>query len=38
LSGTAADLKIYVPADLVDTYKAASNWSAYADKIMAIPQ
>ena len=27
---------IYVPANLVDTYKAASNWSAIADQIRAI--
>ena len=32
-----AALKIYVPADSVDTYKAATGWSAYADKIEAIP-
>ena len=28
---------IYVPAELVDTYKAATNWSSYASKISAIP-
>ena len=27
---------IYVPADLVDTYKAASNWSTYASQIVPI--
>lgn len=27
---------IYVPSALVDSYKAATNWSAYADKIRAI--
>lgn len=27
---------IYVPAALVDTYKAATNWSTYADQIRAI--
>ena len=27
---------IYVPADLVDAYKADANWSMYADKIQAI--
>ncbi len=32
---THANLKIYVPAESVDTYKTA--WSAYADKIKAIP-
>ena len=28
---------IYVPSNLVDSYKAASGWSAYADKIFAEP-
>ena len=28
---------IYVPAESVDTYKAASNWSSYASRIQAIP-
>jgi hypothetical protein len=27
---------IYVPAALVDSYKAATNWSAYAAQIRAI--
>ena len=27
---------IYVPAGLVDAYKADANWSMYADKIQAI--
>lgn len=27
---------IYVPADLVDTYKAATNWSTYADQFRAL--
>ena len=36
-AGTAEGLKIYVPAGSVNTYKAAENWSAYADKIEAIP-
>ena len=27
---------IYVPTDLVDTYKTASNWSTYADQIVSI--
>ena len=27
---------IYVPAALVDTYKAATNWSTYANQIRAI--
>lgn len=30
-------LTIYVPASSVDSYKAASGWSTYADKIKAIP-
>lgn len=28
---------IYVPAASVNTYKAATNWSEYADRITAIP-
>ena len=28
---------IYVPAESVDTYKAASNWSSLASRIQAIP-
>ena len=28
---------IYVPAQSVQTYKAATNWSDYADRIQAIP-
>lgn len=28
---------IYVPATLVDSYKLATNWSSYADKIKAMP-
>lgn len=27
---------IYVPAALMDQYKAATNWTAYADQIRAI--
>lgn len=27
---------IYVPADLVDSYKSASNWSTYADIIVSL--
>jgi hypothetical protein len=27
---------IYVPATLVDTYKAGTNWSTHADQIRAI--
>lgn len=29
--------RIYVPAAAVDTYKAATNWSAFADRILPIP-
>jgi len=29
---------IYVPSDLVDTYKAATNWSTYASQIVAISE
>lgn len=29
---------IYVPADLVESYKAATNWSTYASQIVAIPE
>lgn len=36
LSGTSSNLKIYVPSASVDTYKAASGWSSYANKIFAI--
>lgn len=34
---TNANLVIYVPAESVDTYKAASGWSQYASRIQAIP-
>jgi hypothetical protein len=27
---------IYVPSSLVASYKAATNWAAYADRIRAI--
>ena len=36
-SSTHADLVIYVPAESVETYKAASGWSTYASRIQAIP-
>lgn len=29
---------IYVPSNLVDTYKAATNWSTYADQIVPISE
>lgn len=37
-NNSASDLVIYVPSASVDTYKAAEGWSAYADKIQAIPE
>ena len=30
--------KIYVPAESVEAYKTATNWSAYASIIEALPQ
>ena len=30
--------KIYVPASMVDAYKAAKNWSNYADQIYSIEE
>jgi hypothetical protein len=30
-------ITLYVPAESVDTYKEASGWSRYADKIQAMP-
>lgn len=35
--GNVGCIKFYVPAESVEAYKAATNWSAYADKIFAIP-
>ena len=32
--GTASDLVITVPKGCLDAYKAATNWSAYADKMV----
>lgn len=29
---------VYVPDDMVDTYKAATNWSVYADQIKPISE
>lgn len=37
-SGCPSDLKIYVPAELVDEYKTATNWSTYAEQIFAEPE
>ena len=36
LDGTHASLSIKVPSSSVNAYKAATNWTAYADKISAI--
>lgn len=36
-NNTSQNLVIYVPAESVEAYKAASGWSTYADKIQAIP-
>lgn len=33
-----SDCKIYVPAESVDAYKAATNWSDYASRIYPIQQ
>lgn len=33
-SGCPTDLKIYVPSELVESYKTATNWSTYADRIV----
>lgn len=38
LKGTPEALKIIVPDNLVDAFKAASGWSAYADKIVGISE
>ena len=35
--GLGKTIPIYVPAESVDAYKAAANWSTYADRIQAIP-
>ena len=35
-SHTGSYGKIFVPANLVSAYKAATNWAAYADRIEAI--
>ena len=35
--GLGKTIPIYVPAESVDAYKAATNWSTYADRIQAIP-
>jgi hypothetical protein len=33
----SSSLAIYVPAESVETYKKATNWSSYADRIQPIP-
>lgn len=33
---TSANLAIKVPSTLLDEWKAATNWSTYADKIMGV--
>jgi hypothetical protein len=38
LYNTGALVNIYVPADSVDAYKAASGWTAFATKISAITE
>ena len=35
-TGISADCKIRVPAALVDAWKAATNWSTYADHIVGV--
>jgi hypothetical protein len=35
--GSTNNCPIYVPAESVDAYKAATNWSSYASRIQAIP-
>ena len=34
--GCSALTSIYVPASLVESYKAATNWTYYSDKIVGI--
>ena len=33
--GVSNDIKFYVPSESVDAYKAATNWSAFAEKILS---
>lgn len=37
-NGNHADRKIYVPDESVEAYKTATNWSAYANKILPLSQ
>ena len=38
LNGTPEELKIIVPDNLVESFKAGTGWSAYADKIVGISE
>lgn len=38
LISSSPDAFVYVPDDLVDTYKQAENWSTYAEKIKPISE
>jgi hypothetical protein len=38
LTGSSADLKIYVPDDSVEAYKQASGWNNYADRIYPLSE
>ena len=38
LTGTPDTLKIIVPDALVEDFKAATNWSAYADRIIGVTE
>ena len=38
LTGTPETLKIIVPDSLVDSFKAETNWSAYAGKIIGVSE
>lgn len=38
LFGSIGEAKIYVPAESVEAYKSATNWSVYADRIFAIEE
>ena len=38
ISQVLSQVSLYVPRDLVDSYKVATNWSSIADKIFAIEE
>lgn len=38
MNNNSDKLNIYVPTNLVETYKSADEWSAFASKIQAIPE